>query len=185
MSVVNKITRRMQNIVTKVLVKAVYDSDQIQLVKISGLYDEVTDKVERIQNYGLTSNPPQNSEGVSLCLSGDKDHQIVIACDSGVYRVQVENGEVAIYSQYGQKILLAKNGNIETTQNIFSVGTGASNVTIANKNDLLWQKLYTVFSTWVPPISPTIDNGASLKTAFQAAFGSGPGSTGSSNLKAD
>ena len=183
MSIVNKITRRMQNIVTKVLIKAVYDSDQIQLVKLSGLYNEVTDKVERIQNYGLTSNPPQNSEGISLCLSGDKDHQIVIACDSGMYRVQVDNGEVAVYSQYGQKILLAKNGDIETTQNIFSVGGGSTAVATAQKNDALWQKLYTVFATaWVPVAQ---DGGAALKTAFQAAFGSGPGSTASTNLKAD
>lgn len=66
---------------------------------------------------------------------------------------------------------------------------GAANaadfVALAGKVDDFISKFDTVMRGWVPVVSPTVENGAALKTAYVAAFGSPPLSTASTNLKAD
>lgn len=110
--VINRITSRIKTAIGKALIEAVSDDNQLQLVKISGLADDVQSDVERIQDYGITSNPPVGSESVVLYINGGKDHGVVIKTDSSEFRIQgLESGEVCIYSKFGQKILLDKNGD--------------------------------------------------------------------------
>lgn len=117
--IMRRVVSRIKSVVGKALIESVSDSNDIQLVKISGLADEVQSNIERVQDYGITSNPPVESEAVVLYINGGKDHGIVIKTDSSEYRVQgLASGEVCIYSQFGQKILLDENGDI-----VFNDGT--------------------------------------------------------------
>lgn len=115
-----------KNMIGQSLIDSIDDSDEIQLVKIAPDLDnapsdgdDVQDGVERIQEYGITSNPPRDSETVVLYPGGKKDSGIVIKVDSAEYRINsLESGEVCIYSMHGQKILLNKDGDI-----VFNDGT--------------------------------------------------------------
>lgn len=117
--VIERMANKIKSSVGKALIESISDGNEIQLVKVSGLDNETQSDLERVQDYGLTSNPPIGSEAVVLYVGGSKDHGIVIKTDSGEFRVQsLESGEVCIYSKFGQKILLDKNGEI-----VFNDGT--------------------------------------------------------------
>ena len=184
MSIIDRTVDRVKMMLVKALVTAVNDTGQIQLVKLSGLSGEHQDGVERLQSYGLTSNPPSGSEAVVAYLGGNRDHGVVIVCDNGAFRVTgLASGEVSIWSQYEQQILLKADGSVEITAPAgVSVGTGSDSVAMAAKVDALWNAFYTMFSAWTPVAQ---DGGAALKTAFTAAFSSPPASVASTNLKAD
>lgn len=100
--------------VAKALVKAIVDSEDLQLMKLS-LNGETHSEVERIQPYGLTSIPPEGAQAVVLFLGGNRDNPVVIAADDGRVRVKVEPGEVAMYSEHGNRIVLKADGSIEVT----------------------------------------------------------------------
>lgn len=113
---IDRIIHRIKMFVAKALVESVDDTDQIQLVKINVLDGEVQDSIERIQNYGMTSNPPRDSEAIAIYLQGNRDHGVVIACDNSASRLNtLKSGEVCVYSEHGQTILMKSNGDIEIT----------------------------------------------------------------------
>lgn len=179
-SMLKKVADRVKLAVGKALLKAVKDDGQIQLVKITGLADETQEDVERVQPYGLTTNPPLDSEAVVVYMNGNRDHGVVIVTDSGEYRIKnLVSGEVAVYSQFGQIILLAADGTIKVTASETIHGNGDSYVALASKVDALWTALWGVFNGWTPVYE------TALKTYFMGAFPTAPDTVGSSNLKAD
>jgi phage baseplate assembly protein V len=87
------------------------DAQGLQLMQISMLADELRDNVERFQNYGYTARPHPGAEVAFMCVAGSRDHVLVIACDDRRYRLQaLEEGEVALYDDLGQKVHLTRTG---------------------------------------------------------------------------
>lgn len=179
---INKIINRINSFIVKALIKSVDDSDEIQLVKIDGLEDETIEGIERIQPYGLTSNPPIDSETIVLFLNGNREHGIAIACDSGVNRIKsLDSGEVAIYTKYGQIIKLGKEGNIEITlSGVVSVGNGSDYAAMNEKVKNQWNLLLTACQNFTPVPH---DGGAALAAKIVSAITANE--YGSTNLKAD
>lgn len=144
--VIERMANKIKSAVGKALIEAVADGNEIQLVKVSGLDNETQSDLERVQEYGITSNPPIGSEAVVLYVGGSKDHGIVIKTDSGEFRVQsLASGEVCIYSQFGQKILLDQNGEIISSNSggkttldssgVFIAGDGTDDIATAETID--------------------------------------------------
>ena len=100
------------SMVGKAVINAVNDTGDLQVIKIKSMHEETIEDVERIQEFGLTSNPPKNSEIVYIAVGGDKNNIIAIASDSSAHRPKLETGETAIYNAHGVLIKLDKNGNI-------------------------------------------------------------------------
>jgi phage baseplate assembly protein V len=91
--------------ILKSLIQLVDDSTKMQLVKVTLLSDEDQDGVERVQEYGMTSNPPIGSEAVVVQCAGASDNLVCIKVDSATYRILgLLPGEVCLYSQFGQTI---------------------------------------------------------------------------------
>lgn len=110
---------KLKGVIGKALVDSVDDDNPIQLLKITGVENEVIDGVERVQNYGLTSNPPNGSEVMTVFVGGSRDHGVAVSVDCGKFRVVgLKSGEVCVYSQFGQTILLDENG-----ETVFNGGT--------------------------------------------------------------
>lgn len=150
------IVSRLQMMITKVIVDSVQDSKNIQLVKISGLEGEVMDNVERLQNYGFTSNPPKDSEGLIVCIGGNKDHPVLIAVDNGTSRkMGLSTGEVAFYQANGSFVILKNNGDIQLVPKsgkIDIVGDTVSSGDVIDKNGSL-DDLRTQFNSFADPTS--------------------------------
>lgn len=105
----NPLKRKIVSMIACALIKAVDDSKSIQLVKLSILKDELLEGVERIQQFGFTSVPPENSEAVILFVGGNRSHGLVIATESARYRLKhLPTGAVALYNQNGDYIKLVK-----------------------------------------------------------------------------
>lgn len=107
--------RRVMNALARAVVTQVLDEGGLQRLQVSLLTDETKDGVERFQQYGLTSHPHDGAEAVTLFVGGNRDHALVIAVDDRRYRLKgLKAGEVALYDDQGQKIVLHRD-RIEVT----------------------------------------------------------------------
>lgn len=72
---------------------------------------ETRDAVPRLAEYGFTSNPPEDTDAVMICLGGDRSRGIIIATGHQTYRLKgLQTGEVALYDDLGQKVYLTRTG---------------------------------------------------------------------------
>jgi len=112
------IRRRLSLMVGRCVVNLVNDAAMMQGVQVSLLADEVIDGVERLQSYGFTAHPLAGAEAVMLSIGGvrTKTMNVVIACDDRRYRLTgLASGEVAMYTDQGDKIVIKRGGTIEVT----------------------------------------------------------------------
>lgn len=94
------------------------DNKKIQLIQVSLQSSEIRDGIERFQNYGFTSVPLKGAEVAVAFVGGNRSHGIALAVDDRRHRIKgLENGEVAIYTDEGDKIHLKRNNVIEITTN--------------------------------------------------------------------
>jgi phage baseplate assembly protein V len=152
------INLRTRNAVKRCVVHRVDDERKVQQVQISLLKGELFDKKERFQHYGFTSNPPLGMEGIAVQVMGDPGNTVVIADGDRKYRIKpMESGEVAIYTDEGDSIILKRNNKIEiktseltidaATVKIKSgnveIGDGATQPAIMSEALLNWLKTHT------------------------------------------
>ena len=110
------LTQRLQLMIGRGVLLLVRDGLKLQGLQISLLEGEVRDDVERFQDYGFTSHPHPGAEVVAACVAGSRDHVLVIAVDDRRFRLKnLVQGEVAIYTDEGDKIVLKRGGIIEVT----------------------------------------------------------------------
>lgn len=96
------------------ILKLIDDALPLQTLQIDALAGEVRSGVERVQEYGFTSVPLSGCRGVAIFVGGDRSSGIVIATDDVTYRKKdLQPGEVAVYNNEGDFILLKKGGGIE------------------------------------------------------------------------
>ena len=74
--------------ISRAVLSAISDGAGIQLVQVKLLEGEVRDGVERFQNYGFTSVPLPGAEGIMACVSGNRDHGVIVAMDDRRYRIK-------------------------------------------------------------------------------------------------
>lgn len=183
-SVVNSLRSNVNAMVARVVVNAINDGAAIQAVTVTALADESLDSVQHMQQGGLSHVSLPGAEGLMLCLGGSREAPFVFAVSNRSVRpTGSAGGETVLYAaeKDGVQARLKVGGPLEVT----SAGgpTADDFVAMAGKIDTIISTLDTMFRTgWV--VVPT-DGGAALKAAYLAAFSSAPGSTASSNLKAD
>lgn len=87
--------------------------------------------MERVGEYGLSSNTLPGASAVVLFWGGNRGHGVVVATDDGRYRVHgLAPGEVAIYNNTGSTIIMKANGDIDITPASGNINiTGTVNVT--------------------------------------------------------
>lgn len=113
---IRAINNRVMLMVARGVVSLVDDSSKMQTLQIGALRREIRDNVERFQNYGFTSKPHVGAEHVTLFWGGNRDHGLCIAVDDRRYRLLgLQNGEVAIYTDEGDKVHLKRNREIEVS----------------------------------------------------------------------
>lgn len=103
------VKRRILMLFARAIVKQINDAGGIQLLKIEALEDEFRD-VERLQNYGLTSHPPKESDALVAFLGGIRSHGFAIAVEHRDSRmVGLAEGEVALYTDEESYVALRRN----------------------------------------------------------------------------
>ncbi len=90
-------------------VSKVDDSGSQQLVDLNGMKGDQPRKVFRPQGFGLSSNPPADSEGVILALGGRNDRALYFDGGHQQYRpVNTAVGGTILYDGSGQAISLVQ-----------------------------------------------------------------------------
>lgn len=111
--------RRLRLIADRAIVTLVNDSLQRQNLQLKVLADEGADDVERFQNYGHTSVPPEGSEAIVLGLGGARAGLVAIAVEHKGYRPKgLEEGDSCLYHLEGHNLTLRKDGVAELTAKI-------------------------------------------------------------------
>lgn len=114
--VIRKLSVRIAGVVSRAVVKRVDDSKKRQAVQVALLAGETREALEHFQPYGFTSVPQTGAEGVALFPGGERDHGLVVAVDDRRYRLTgLQSGEVALYTDQGDKLVLKRDGTIEVT----------------------------------------------------------------------
>jgi phage gp45-like len=107
---------KISNLIGLGTIKRVDDSKNTQELQVELLEGETRDEVERLQQYGLTSNPPEGSDCLVVFVGGRRDQAYCLAAEKRGHRlVELESGEVALYDAAGTKIVLKASGDIEIT----------------------------------------------------------------------
>ena len=108
--------RRVMNMVARGVLATSDDERGMQNVQVSLLRDEAKTAVERMQNYGFSSNAPADSEVLVVFVGGGRDHGVIVATDDRASRFTgLAAGEVAIYTNEGDSIVLKRGNIVEVT----------------------------------------------------------------------
>lgn len=111
-----RLSARVAGLVSRAVVRRVDDSKKRQVLQLGLLEGETRDGLEHFQHYGFTSVPLAGAEGVALFVGGERDHGLVVAVDDRRYRlVGLEDGEVALYTDQGDKLVFKRGGTVELT----------------------------------------------------------------------
>lgn len=106
------------------LVKA---AGTVQLVQMDALAGEQLQDNELFQHYGFTSNPLPGTMAIVLPIGGRTAHGIIVATEHGSYRLKnLLPGEVAIYTDEGDSVILKRGRVIEVTTQTFRVNAGTA-----------------------------------------------------------
>jgi len=104
------VSRRVGLMVARGVLALVNDALKMQSVQVKLLDGEVRE-MERMQNYGFTSQPHPGAEVAAVFVSGNRDHGLALAIDDRRYRVRnLQAGEVAIYDDLGHVVTLSRTG---------------------------------------------------------------------------
>ncbi len=102
---------RVQMMVTRAIVQLVDDAAGIQAIQLSATADELIEGAERFQDYGFTSVPLAGAEAAVVFPGGLRSHGLVVAVGDRRYRLKgLKAGEVAVYDDQGQYLLLGRDG---------------------------------------------------------------------------
>jgi phage baseplate assembly protein V len=104
------------NMTARGIIADTNDDPGMQRVQVSLLYEEQKVAVERFQNYGFSGHAPRQSEVIVLFMGGGRDHGVVVGTDDRNSRFTgLAEGEVAIYTDEGDSIVLRRNNTVEVT----------------------------------------------------------------------
>ncbi|WP_197498375.1 phage baseplate assembly protein V [Cupriavidus gilardii] len=95
---------------------------KLQALQLRLTAQEVKDGVEHFEPYGYTSCPHDGAEALVLFPTGDRSHAITVCVTDRRYRhLGLKPGEVAVYTDEGDKLVLKRGRIAELTTGIFRV----------------------------------------------------------------
>lgn len=108
--------RKLAMMVGRAVVHVINDTPGWQTLQAELLNGEVRDDIEYAQDYGFTSHPHPGAEAVAVSVAGSRDHLIVVKVGDRRYRLKgLAEGEVAIYTDEGDQIVLKRGREIHMT----------------------------------------------------------------------
>ncbi|CAJ2713658.1 phage baseplate assembly protein V [Burkholderia pseudomallei] len=111
--IIERVARRVLLSLARALVTTVNDSGGVQMMQVKLNALETRDNTPRVAEFGLTSNPPVNSDAFVVFLGGDRSNGVVLGTVHQPSRPKnLAPGETMIYSQDGKSIYLTASGGI-------------------------------------------------------------------------
>ncbi len=112
----------LKNLLSRGVVVLVNAASKMQGMQVKLLANEVKDGMEHFEAYGFTSNPLPGAEVLAAFFGGDRSHGVIVCAGDRRFRLQsLKPGEVAIYTDEGDKIHFKRDRVIEVETVTFKV----------------------------------------------------------------
>ncbi|AXD33951.1 phage baseplate assembly protein V [Salmonella enterica subsp. enterica serovar Reading] len=101
----------LRNLISRAVITAVDSARKCQSVGVKMIAGDQKQHVEHLEPYGFTSAAQNGAEGVALFPAGDRSHGVVVVVADRRYRLKgLKRGEVALYDDQGQSVVLTRSG---------------------------------------------------------------------------
>lgn len=103
-------TSRALNMLAKAVVKTIVDTLGRQTAQVEVTKGELIDDMERMQDYGFSSNPPPGGTDAFVAfLGGSREQGVIIRMENRNFRIKaLKSGEVAMFDDLGNVIKLGR-----------------------------------------------------------------------------
>lgn len=154
---------RVKGMVRRATLGTLKTNTLLQSIQAGTLKDDEDDDVELFEPYGFTSGPVAGSEGLILRVGGQRAGSVGIMFGNRTFRLQVEEGEVAIYDDQGASIILKRSGDIECTPGpggVVQLGGAAAVLAVARETDPTAAD--TSMTAWIAAVTAAVTTMAGL-----------------------
>ena len=119
------------------VVESVDDTPMMRTVQAEFLPGDVREGLEHFEPYGFTSRAKEGAEAIGAFFNGDRSHGVVLVTADRRFRLHVEEGEVAVFDDQGQKVVLKRDGIlVETPNNLTATVGGNALATVSGTTTL-------------------------------------------------
>ena len=119
------------------VVESVDDTPMMRTIQAEFLPGDVREGIEHFEPYGFTSRVKQGAEAIGAFFNGDRSHGVVLVTADRRFRLHVEEGEVAVFDDQGQKVVLKRDGIlVETPKNLTATVGGNAVATVSGTTTL-------------------------------------------------
>lgn len=119
------------------VVESVDDTPMMRTVQAEFLPGDVREGLEHFEPYGFTSRVKKGAEAIGAFFNGDRSHGVVLVTADRRFRLHVEEGEVAVFDDQGQKVVLKRDGIlVETPKNLTATVGGNAVATVKGTTTL-------------------------------------------------
>ena len=119
------------------VVESVDDTPMMRTIQAEFLPGDVREGLEHFEPYGFTSRVKQGAEAIGAFFNGDRSHGVVLVTADRRFRLHVEEGEVAVFDDQGQKVVLKRDGIlVETPKNLTATFGGNALATVSGTTTL-------------------------------------------------
>jgi phage gp45-like len=116
MSVADRLYRRIRMSVAPMKITATDDTGPVHRAQVRGFPNETIDNMPVSQIYGLASHAMVGTDAMAVFCSGDRSNGVIIATGNQQYRLRnLKSGEVALYTDEGDKVVLSRGRIISVT----------------------------------------------------------------------
>jgi phage gp45-like len=163
----------------------------IRRFSATGRPGETIENRELVQHYGMVSRP---LAGAELVILRDGNHYVAIADDDRRYRIALEDGEVALYTDEGDKIHLKRDKTIEivsgnklvaTVENEVDITTKVAKVTASESANITSPEVTINAATSLGATSPAVTINAETSVTLNCPAISLGGSSGTMRYLVD
>lgn len=103
-TVMRPLSRCVQLMLGRCVLKVLMDENPSQVMKVAMYVGEIRDEVERLQDYGYSSNPLEGAQGLVGFVGGDRAHGVIIKMDDRRYRPRKQKpGALMLYTYANRK----------------------------------------------------------------------------------
>jgi len=134
-TLIRQMARSLRVMIGRGVLRLVNEAQGLQQVQVELLKGELL-TLDRFQDYGFSSHPLPGAEAITVAVGGRRGKSVVLAMDDRRYRVQLNAGDVALYTHDGTLVALRTGGIVEivaatkvTSQTPIWEHTGAFKVT--------------------------------------------------------
>ncbi|MBZ6397261.1 MULTISPECIES: phage baseplate assembly protein V [Pantoea] len=105
------LSRGLSNLLARAVVRGLNTATKCQMLQIEMAGGEGKSDIEHMEPYGFTAAPILGAEAIAAYFDGDRSHGVVLVVSDRRYRIKgLTSGEVAVYDDLGQSVMLTRSG---------------------------------------------------------------------------